>query len=561
MTEIRERHLLILCLMALAIGIGGGVGAWLFRSLIGFLHNMLFLGDFAVAFDANIHTALSPWGPYGIGIIAVPVLGAIGVTWLVTTFAPEAKGHGVPEVMDAIYYQDGRIRPKVVLVKALASGLSIGSGGSVGREGPIIQIGAAFGSTLGQWVPMPARQRVVLMAAGAAAGIAATFNAPLGGVLFALELLLVAVNARTLLLVTISTVTATFVGELLLGAAPAFAVPALTLPSIAIPTVTALLLFIPLGLLCGLAAALFIKAIYWAEDFFDNAIANPYLRHCTGMLGVGIIIWLLIHYAGHYYVEGVGYASILDVLTAILRDPWFMLALFVLKLTATCLTLGSGASGGIFSPALFMGAMLGGAFGHGAMVLFPDAGLDPAMFAIAGMAAIVGASTGALLTGTVMIMELTGDYAVAVPVLVCAAIAGGVRKRVLDVNIYTLKLLRRGQVVPEGLTAAVLDAHQAASVMTRDFALVDAAVPGDTKLGIQVTDEKVTGVITPDGPAAHVVLPETATMAQVLQALHDSEADVAILSSDPASGHGKHVVGLVTQSEIAQVAKRNAALI
>ena len=181
------------------------VGAWLFRLLIDFFHNLLFLGTLNVHFDATIHTPTDVWGAW---IIAVPVIGAVGVAWLVKTFAPEAKGHGVPEVMDAIYYNAGKIRPVVVVVKSLASALSIGSGGAIGREGPIIQIGATFGSMMGTWVTMPARQRVVLMAAGAGAGIAATFNAPLGGIIFAVELLLVSISARSILLVSISTVVA-----------------------------------------------------------------------------------------------------------------------------------------------------------------------------------------------------------------------------------------------------------------------------------------------------------------------------------------------------------------
>ena len=185
-----------MCAYALAIGVIAGVGAWGFRMLIGLFHNVLFLGQFSFVYDANAHTPLSPWGA---GIILVPVIGALIVTWMVENFAPEAKGHGVPEVMDAIHYNQGNIRPVVAIVKSVASALCIGSGGSVGREGPIIQIGSAFGSTLGQIAKIPVNQRITLIAAGAGAGIAATFNAPLGGLVFAIELLLVSINVRTLL--------------------------------------------------------------------------------------------------------------------------------------------------------------------------------------------------------------------------------------------------------------------------------------------------------------------------------------------------------------------------
>src|SRR5271169_820655 len=184
-----------LVLASLAVGVVAGFGAVLFRALIGGFHNLLFLGRFSLDYDANVHTAASLWGAW---VIGVPVLGAVGVAWLVKTFAPEAKGHGVPEVLDAIYYHDGKIRPIVAAVKSLASALSIGSGGSVGREGPIIQIGSTFGSVLGQYIPMAVWQRITLIAAGTGAGIAATFNTPIGGLLFAVELILPEVSVRTL---------------------------------------------------------------------------------------------------------------------------------------------------------------------------------------------------------------------------------------------------------------------------------------------------------------------------------------------------------------------------
>ena len=187
-------------LLAIVIGLVGGCGAVVFRGMIAFFHNLFFLGKISCFYDANVHTPPSPWGPL---IIFVPVIGAIGVTWLVQTFAPEARGHGVPEVMDAIYYNKSIIRPIVAVIKSLASALSIGSGGSVGREGPIIQIGSAFGSTVGQWLRIPAWQRTTLIAAGAGAGIAATFNTPIGGVLFAAELLLHEISVWTLVPVVI----------------------------------------------------------------------------------------------------------------------------------------------------------------------------------------------------------------------------------------------------------------------------------------------------------------------------------------------------------------------
>src|SRR5499433_1753849 len=211
-----------LSVLAFAVGIVTGLGAVVFRDLIGFVHSLLFLGQFTVRYDANAFTPASPWGPF---VILVPVVGAVAVTFLVTKFAPEARGHGVPEVMDAIYYRGGVIRPVVAVVKSLASAISIGSGAAVGREGPIIQIGSALGSTLGQLIRMPPEQRITLVAAGAGAGIAATFNTPIGGVMFAVELMMPEVSVRTFLPVAIATGTATFVGRVFFGNQPAFVVP------------------------------------------------------------------------------------------------------------------------------------------------------------------------------------------------------------------------------------------------------------------------------------------------------------------------------------------------
>ena len=220
--NVRQLRLLQLSLLALVVGVITGIGAVVFRGLIGLVHNMFFLGQFSFAYNSSVFTPANPWGPL---VILVPVIGGMGVTWIVSNFAPEAKGHGVPEVMDAIYYQRGIIRPVVAVVKSIASALAIGSGAAVGREGPIIQIGSALGSTLGQVIRMQAGQRITLVAAGAGAGIAATFNTPIGGVLFATELMLPEISVNTFLPVAVATGTATFIGRLFFGTQPAFSVP------------------------------------------------------------------------------------------------------------------------------------------------------------------------------------------------------------------------------------------------------------------------------------------------------------------------------------------------
>ena len=282
--ETRTLSLFVLTLLGLALGIVTGIGAVLFRDLINLLHNLFFAGQFVFTYDANVFTAPSRWGAF---IILAPVIGGVIVTFLVSNFAPEAKGHGVPEVMDAIYYKEGVIRPIVALVKSLASAFAIGSGSSVGREGPIIQIGSAIGSTLGQIIAMPAGQRITLVAAGAGAGIAATFNTPIGGVMFAIELMLPEVSVDTFLPVAVSTGAATFVGRWFFGDQPAFQVPTIVAMTPHANTVSLLLLYTVLGALVGVAAAGFVRGIHVVEDAFDR-IPSRYLRHVLGMLMVGV---------------------------------------------------------------------------------------------------------------------------------------------------------------------------------------------------------------------------------------------------------------------------------
>ena len=260
-------------LLAVLVGLVSGLGAVVFRGLIAAIHNLLFLGQFSFVYDANAHTPPSPWGPL---VIFVPVLGAAGVAFLVGKFAPEAKGHGVPEVMDAIYYHNGVIRPVVALIKSLASALSIGSGGSVGREGPIVQIGSSFGSTLGQIIAMPPWQRITLIAAGAGGGIAATFNTPIGGILFAVELMLHEVSARTLIPLAISTATATYVGRLAFGPYASFVIPALETRYLHVTNFWLLLCFVGLGILLGTVSVVYIKSIYAFEDFFEKRVKGNY---------------------------------------------------------------------------------------------------------------------------------------------------------------------------------------------------------------------------------------------------------------------------------------------
>ncbi|HEY4113728.1 MAG TPA: chloride channel protein, partial [Rhizomicrobium sp.] len=308
--ENRSINLFWFSLIAICVGIVTGLGAVFFRILISLVHNVLFFGVWSPVYDANIYTPASPWGPF---VILVPVLGGMVVVFLVQTFAPEARGHGVPEVMDAIFYNEGRIRPVVAAVKSLASAFAIGSGSAVGREGPIIQIGASLGSSIAQAIRLQPWQRINLVAAGAGAGIAATFNTPIGGVIFAIELMMPEFSTRTFLPVALATGTATFIGRLFFGPRPAFHVP----PVGSVPdhpsAAYVLVLYAALGLISGLGATGFIRGLHFAEERFER-IENPYLRHAIGMALVGAMMYAFLRLSGPYQIDGVGYATIQDVM-------------------------------------------------------------------------------------------------------------------------------------------------------------------------------------------------------------------------------------------------------
>ena len=575
--ESRTLGLFILTMLGLFLGIVTGIGAVLFRDLINLLHNLFFAGHFAVAYDANVFTEPSRWGAF---VILAPVLGGVIVTFLVSNFAPEAKGHGVPEVMDAIYYNEGVIRPIVALVKSLASAFAIGSGSSVGREGPIIQIGSAIGSTLGQIVAMPAGQRITLVAAGAGAGIAATFNTPIGGVMFAIELMLPEVSVDTFLPVAVATGAATFIGRWFFGDQPAFQVPTIVAMTPHANTVSLLLLYTALGGLVGIAAAGFVHGIHVVEDVFDR-IPWRYARHMAGMLLVGLLMYVLFRTLGQYYVDGVGYSTIQSILIGDTSAAWLLGLLFVCKALATSTSLGSGSSGGIFSPSLFMGATLGGGFAS----LLTAAGLHvppniPA-FAMVGMGAMVGGGTGAVMTAVTMIFEMTRDYDIVMPLILAVAASVGVRRLLSKESIYTLKLVRRGRALPKALHANMFLVRHAREIMDPKVLILPAKVAFDSFLRNHVTQARFHHVVvTKEGrlfgvirinaalwrglEGAHnpltlgdlasrdfTVAREDAIAFDIIDRMWRKRAFMAVVVKGRGIPHGDDVVGVITKEHVA----------
>jgi CIC family chloride channel protein len=575
-------------LLSILVGVVAGLGAVVFRGLIALFHNLLFLGTLSTAYDANVHTPSSPWGPF---IVLAPVVGAVGVVFLVKNFAPEAKGHGVPEVIDAIHYKKGGIRPVVAVIKSLASALSIGSGGSVGREGPIIQIGSAFGSTIGGLLRMSPYERTILIAAGAGGGIAATFNTPVGGVLFAVELLLQEVSVKTLVPVAVATVTATYIGQVFFGAHPSFVIPAFETPYFHVADPVLLFSYAGLGGIMGLASTALIKSIYLFEDYFETRIKGGYyIRHVLGMFLVGIIILFCWYLFGHYYVEGIGYSTIQEILAGLKYPLYMLILLFFLKLVATSLTLGSGGSGGIFSPSLFLGATTGCAYGIFLHLLFPKLAISPPAYAVAGMAGMVGGVTGAAMTAIVMTFEMTLDYSAILPMTITVAISYGVRKLLSPESIYTEKLARRGHLVPDALRASLIQVKCARDVMDNRFVSVPSfltveefvlhTLPENPVINnfLVSDDQKIVGLVTggiartsleqgkgsyPLGAIAatnYLTIPEQTTIFSLFSKVFSLEISFVLVSPGGGPASPGAVRGLITKERLAEFVAEAAEL-
>ncbi len=446
--------------LALLVGAGSGLGAVAFRYMIlGATYAFSGHRDYSAAGHAG-----DPWLPsLGIWfIVAAPVLGGLLYGPLVSRFAPEARGHGVPEVMYAVNREGGRIRPQVPIVKSLASAICIGAGGSVGREGPIVQIGSALGSVTGQWLRLSESQLRLLVACGAAGGISATFNAPIAGVFFALELILRDFQTRSFGLVVLSSVTADAIGRAVFGSHPF-----LTLPAFTFSSPLELLLYAGLGVLATGVGLGFVHVLYSGEDLADRIWgARPaWLRPAVG----GVLLGLLLLAVPQMY--GVGY-PVLQLAVAGHYVVAALIGLLAAKVLATSLTMWIGGSGGVFAPSLFMGAMLGSAYGAAAHSLLPGLAAAAGAYGLVGMGAVFAAAGRAPITAVLIVFELTGDYRIVLPLMIAIVVATALSNAVTGDTIYTLKLRRRG---------IDIDAPAPSSAM-QGIALVEAMTPAPEPL-------------------------------------------------------------------------------
>ncbi|MGQ4517029.1 chloride channel protein [Streptomyces sp. DW26H14] len=453
-----------LLVLALLVGAGAGLGAVAFRWLIK-TFTLLLSGhaDYAAAgHAANPHV---PWLGRWFVLLA-PVAAGLLYGPLVQRFAKEARGHGVPEVMLAVARRGGKIAPQVALVKSLASALCIGGGGSVGREGPIVQIGSALGSGLGRLVSVAEDRMRVLVACGAAGGIAATFNAPLAGVFFAMELILRDFTAESFGMVVLASVTASVIGRAALGNTPFLHLPAFTVHHL-----SEYPLFLLLGVLAGAVGVGFTRVLYWVEDACDWAWRGPeWARPAVGGLLLGLLLLVLPQ------MYGVGY-PVLESAVAGKYAIGFLLLLLVGKVAATSLTIGIGGSGGVFAPSLFMGAVLGAGYGALAQQIFPGSAGPVGAYGLIGMGAVFAGAARAPITAVIIMFELTGEYTIILPLMAAIVVATGVSRALSTDTVYTLKLRRRGIDIGEAAPGAPLAGVTVGAVMEPLPEPLDAAMP------------------------------------------------------------------------------------
>jgi chloride channel protein, CIC family len=460
-----------LLLLVLSVIIGSFTGL----AAVSFIHLIAIIQNRSYSTVQFLFPHLGIWS-YGL----VPIGGALLAGPLIAWFAREAKGHGVPEVMQALVMRGGRIRPRVAIAKIVASALCIGTGGSAGREGPIVQVGSTLGSVTGQILHLSDDRIKNLVACGAAAGIAATFNAPIAGVAFAIEVLMCELQVRAFGNVVIAAVSAAVVSQIYLGDRPAFSVPSYTMES-----PLTILFYLLLGLVAALVGVFFIRMLSWFEDAFDNWKFPLPLKPAVGALLLGLLGISYLQFTGTSFsnptefqlgmplieniphVYGPGFTFIEEALHG--KTSFWILALLVfLKPLATSFTLGSGNSGGVFAPSLFIGAMLGGAMGELFSAWQPELAGPPGAYALVGMAAVFSACARAPLTAMLIVFEMSNDYALILPLMLTAVTASYLAQYLHPESIYTVKLVKRGIRFDQGRDKDIMQGVQVREVMHRE---------------------------------------------------------------------------------------------
>ena len=493
--EPAQFRMVLVSFLAAGIGLLAGLIAFLLYKLIGLFTNIAFYHRFSTDFISARHTQLGLW------VILIPAVGGIIVGFMAKYGTPKIKGHGIPEAMEAVLVNRSRIQPRVAILKPISAAIAIGTGGPFGAEGPIIQTGGAVGSLVGQLFHTTASERKVLLACGAAAGMSATFNTPIAGVILAIELLLFEFKARSFIPLVIASTLATAVHIQMLGAGPMFKVTAM---DFGIPH--ALPFYLILGVVCGFAAVGFSKLLYWNEDQFEKLPVDELWWPAIGALGLGIIGYFVPR------VLGVGYDTIGDILNANLA--WkLLLVVMIAKAVALVISLGSGTSGGLLAPMFMSSAALGGVFALGMDRIFPAANLSAGAFALVAMGAVFGAASRATFAFIIFAFEITRDYNSVLPLMLVCVIADGVAMLLMPkASIMTEKLARRGLHIHQDYEADVMHQMRVSETMDQEVPrlapdmtvseLADRIARRDPALckhqGMFILDreEKLVGVIT-----------------------------------------------------------------
>jgi H+/Cl- antiporter ClcA len=460
LAEPAQFRMVLVSFLAAGIGLVAGGIAFLLYRLIGLLTNISFYGRFVADFTSARHNHLGLW------VIAIPVIGGLIVGVMAKYGSSKIRGHGIPEAMEAVLFNRSRIQPRVAILKPISAAIAIGTGGPFGAEGPIIQTGGAVGSLVGQIFHTTASERKVLLACGAAAGMSATFNTPIAGVILAIELLLFEFKARSFIPLVVASTLATAVHMQVLGAGPMFTVTAM---DFGVPS--ALPFYLLLGVICGLAAVGFSKLLYWTEDLFEKLPIDQLWWPAIGALGLGIIGYFVPR------VLGVGYDTISDILNANLALK-VLIVVMLAKAVALVISLGSGTSGGLLAPMFMSSAALGGVFAMGMNEVFPAAHLSAGAFALVAMGAVFGAASRAAFSFIVFAFEITRDYNSVLPLMLVTVIADGVAILLMPkASIMTEKLVRRGLRIHQDYEADVLQQMVVSETMDREAPVLPAGIP------------------------------------------------------------------------------------
>jgi chloride channel protein, CIC family len=561
-----EPEVIKICCFALLVGLVGGLVAQGLLELIYFFTNLFFYGKLSFAITNPAHNHLGLW------VILIPAIGGLLVGIMIHFWEPTLKGHGIPEAMESVLFGHSRMRIRVAILKPLATAFAIGTGGPFGAEGPIIQTGAAVGSLFGQAVGLSPYYRRVLLACGAAAGMAATFTAPLAGILVAVELLLFELRARSFIPVALAAAVATGVRIHFAGWAPLFPTPAFKITGM-----NELWLFGLLGILMGMVGIAMIRVLSWLEDFFDEL---P-IKHA--LIWSPVIGALILGAIGYFYpqVLGTSYGTIRDMLNDRLT-PGSLVGISISKFWALVISLGSGTTGGVFAPSLVVGGGLGSVFAMGCRHIFPHLVSDPAFYSLVAMAAVFGGIARAPFTSIVFLFELSHNPNALLPLIVCVMVSDGFVRLFSRDSIMTIKLVKRGLIVLQDYSVPVLMRARIDQVMRKQFNMIRAEdelrtvlknfVPGDIGLiPVVESDGTLAGIVEAhdllrvEPPDHHFKMGELARQDFVLAYPGESVdqvhrdmmlknvENVVVIESNGSSNRSRKPVGIARANDILQL--------